>query len=272
MQYQDLSNKFTSMKINFLLVFVLIANNLIAQQSDTAIAKAFYHFTHIDDTNRRDDPIKRQMVLYLGVQSSLYRNLQDEESKLLLHMAKGGNPNSFDILEESAARIHLNGKGQSVERLVDKMYLITEDLPVIKWEIIDESKEIEGFIAQKAITHFKGRDYIAWFTSDIPFQFGPWKLHGLPGLILEAYDKKNEIIFTFGGFEQIDNSETRIALPKGFHIQKVTQAEFDKVYMIFRKDPVSFAQSTMGLTINPKNTVPNQNEKTFNNPIELPNN
>lgn len=66
----------------------------------------------------------------------------------------------------------------------------------IKWKITNEKKKIGEFECQKAIGEFRGRTYNAWFTLEIPLPFGPWKLNGLPGLILEAYDDADYIYFT----------------------------------------------------------------------------
>lgn len=65
----------------------------------------------------------------------------------------------------------------------------------LNWKLSTETKKIGNFNCQKAIGHLRGRDYIAWFTTEIPVPFGPWKLHGLPGLILEAYTPDEEIYF-----------------------------------------------------------------------------
>lgn len=71
----------------------------------------------------------------------------------------------------------------------------------ISWDIKDETKKIGRYEVQKATAHFRGRDYTAWFTSEIPLPYGPWKLVGLPGLILEAYDTDKEIYWYFKNIE-----------------------------------------------------------------------
>lgn len=74
-------------------------------------------------------------------------------------------------------------------------YYIYEDATNMKWQLLDEFKEISGYKCQKAATEFRGRKYEAWFTSEIPLSCGPWKFSGLPGLILEVYDQAGEVYF-----------------------------------------------------------------------------
>jgi len=69
--------------------------------------------------------------------------------------------------------------------------------PKIPWKIAEETKKIGPYTAQKATAPFRGRKYTAWFTSEIPLPFGPWKLQGLPGMILEAYDTDKSIYWYF---------------------------------------------------------------------------
>ena len=61
--------------------------------------------------------------------------------------------------------------------------------------ITQEIKTISGFKSQKAEGLSRGRKYTAWFTNEIPIKYGPWKLNGLPGLILNVTDDKNEVAF-----------------------------------------------------------------------------
>ena len=70
-----------------------------------------------------------------------------------------------------------------------------EKTTVIPWKLQDSTKTIGEFKCQLAIGVFRGRTYHAWFTQDIPVRFGPWKLQGLPGLILEANDDQNRVSY-----------------------------------------------------------------------------
>lgn len=78
---------------------------------------------------------------------------------------------------------------------------VKEKTQKINWSIEEETKIIGGYECQKATTHFRGRDYTVWFTTKIPVPYGPWKLQGLPGAILEAYDTHKEIYWYFKSLE-----------------------------------------------------------------------
>ncbi len=71
----------------------------------------------------------------------------------------------------------------------------SEPIPRQRWIVTFETQKLLGYICQKATCHFRGRDYVAWFAPDIPIQQGPWKLRGLPGLILKAHDADS--LYTF---------------------------------------------------------------------------
>jgi GLPGLI family protein len=75
------------------------------------------------------------------------------------------------------------------------IHYIKEKREKINWKLNHETKKIGKFNCLKATGKFRGREYIAWYTLEIPVPFGPWKLQGLPGLILEAYNENQEIYF-----------------------------------------------------------------------------
>lgn len=66
-----------------------------------------------------------------------------------------------------------------------------ESQPKFNWEITNNHKEILGYQCQQATTTYKGRKYIAYFSPEIAISSGPYKFHGLPGLILEVSEINN---------------------------------------------------------------------------------
>ncbi len=93
-------------------------------------------------------------------------------------------------------------------------FITLESTGLIKWKLLPENKEIGGFMCRKATCIFRDRSYIAWFTEDIPVSFGPWKLHGLPGLIMEAYDEEGGVNFLFASLNMPAKNEVKIMPPE----------------------------------------------------------
>lgn len=88
-------------------------------------------------------------------------------------------------------------QGKMTERNIiqGRAFIISDTLRNIKWILGNETKEIAGIKCQKAMGTVYGRQYEAWFANSIPEPYGPWKLQGLPGLILQAYSTDGEINF-----------------------------------------------------------------------------
>lgn len=107
-------------------------------------------------------------------------------------------------------------------------YVITEQLPTFDWEIGNETKEILGYQVQKATTHFRGRDYEAWFAPEIGISNGPYKFHGLPGLILDIHSKDGKYEFTAYGLklnQKLENFQIEHLLQKQKKSKKVSMKE-----------------------------------------------
>lgn len=76
-----------------------------------------------------------------------------------------------------------------------------ENIENFKWQIRDEFKTIAGYKTQKAVTYFKGRNFVAWFSEEIPIPNGPYKFGGLPGLIIQISDTKEHYVFNLESFK-----------------------------------------------------------------------
>lgn len=79
----------------------------------------------------------------------------------------------------------------------ERYYTAKDTLTRINWVIKNEKKNVGKFICRRADAKVFGRTWTAWFAVEIPVSIGPWKLWGLPGAILEAYDSTNTYLFLF---------------------------------------------------------------------------
>lgn len=89
-----------------------------------------------------------------------------------------------------------------VDRISPNDFLYKETLPKLDWKLLNDTKQILNYTAKKAIVKYGGRNWTAWYTEDIPLQYGPYKFGGLPGLILEIYDDKEHYHFTANSINQ----------------------------------------------------------------------
>lgn len=114
----------------------------------------------------------------------------------------------------------------------------------IKWTISADRKIIGGYEVIKATSKFRGRNYLAWFSDEIPVNAGPWKFNGLPGLILEVTSTDGAVKFLLSELKTIQDQ----VYPR-FHNEEsqITRIEFndcmDKAYeKIYKKSEAAIAK------------------------------
>lgn len=186
---------------------------------DTATIAIHYKYSWIMDTTQPENPFTNNMVLFLGNNKSRYAIEGQSGSLSGVGSFTSGDDNNTVVVTRSSVNSSRPGQQAmyavsgnyfkdftkerlSAIKLADgKYFSIEEKIPVIEWAISEDTREIGGLTCQKATGRFRGRDYTAWFCSQLPFNNGPWKLGGLPGLILEAYDSKKEVVFSFVSVE-----------------------------------------------------------------------
>ncbi|TKC01370.1 GLPGLI family protein [Pedobacter cryotolerans] len=210
------------MKIIITSALLAITLTATAQNPDKALARVRYSFTHIKDTTQKDKPHTENMLLVIGKNASVYTsydkiNQELDIKKSLMEQMKSqaGSSNMSINIDKTGSKpttavdyfyFAKEHKFITKERLLTN-YLIEEETPKIDWKINKDTASFSGVLCQKATAYFKGRNWIAWFAQDLPFQSGPWKLNGLPGLIIEAHDEKKEVLFQFAGIENINEAE-----------------------------------------------------------------
>lgn len=247
---------------------------------------AYYHFFHIRDTTNTGILWEEDFIMPFNLQQSIYTS-STKISQDSIHMArlsaamKAGsskvdmgvlfqttNDNIYQNQKERTLYINKNFKGNG--------YLIKEALENINWKIEKETQKILGYTCQKATGICKGRTYTAWFTTDIPASFGPWKLHGLPGLILEAYDASQRIKFSCTKVIINGKIPTSLALEVPTDATLTTASEYDQMENAykagFNMDSNNSNEVTIdNVTIDKASSNTPRKRNTLNFPLELTN-
>lgn len=195
------------MKKVILVFFLLTVPGLSRSQNhsvlDSAIMECLYLESMMNDTLAHR-VLQDTMTLLVGKHHSLFYN-----TKLVfrdsLYSLPGGKQQWVQMMnrylrEGRKAELSYNNteylyldlqKGHFLARttVTGSEYVeYSEERESLPWMYSDSVKTILGYECRLAETYFRGRHYFAWYTLDIPLSLGPWKLWGLPGLILEAGD------------------------------------------------------------------------------------
>lgn len=119
--------------------------------------------------------------------------------------------NSITILKDSDTAIYFSTSKDSVITMSlsdskGSRYLVKDNAPKIIWIVYEnERKMISGYNCYKAKGIFRGREYVAYFTDELPIPFGPFKFKGLPGLILDIKSVENDLVHHWYATEVISN-------------------------------------------------------------------
>lgn len=215
------------MKGFFFLVFLSGAvagaeADIWVRDTEPAILEVHYIRTEVTDTTKRaTNYFKEETMLRVGKGKSCYCSVPRFNRDSLMY----NNPSLYwqmeaasfkkDPKEHDRTTLERSGRygsfiyknypeGKVTETAYFDMedWRYEEDWEKPDWSISDESKEILGYQCFKATADYRGRRWTAWFAPEIPIQDGPWKLCGLPGLILEAGDNYDMYHFIASGLRQ----------------------------------------------------------------------
>ena len=151
------------------------------------------------------------------------------------------------------------------EMIFINKYHYTEPIPQQQWTMARGDSTVLGYTCHKATTRFRGRDYIAWYTEEIPFPYGPFKFGGLPGLITCIYDTQREHIYTLVGFEKAPSEEYIYERARRMWVE-TTREVLAKLQRNYHEQPDLFTSDIV--TPDPRNKPVKHHSKPYN-PIEL---
>ena len=143
------------------------------------------------------------------------------------------------------------GQMTITDRISSQNYCYVDSLHTQTWTMGDSTREMLGYTCQQATADFRGRRWTAWFAMDIPVSDGPWKLGGLPGLILEAYDEGQQHVFTAVGLERVKDEPIIFNQQDGRNrrFEPTNRLDFLRMERRFLMDSNSFIQMETGIDL-----------------------
>ena len=167
---------------------VAFYEDLLILQIGPKVSKCFSYYTFQNDSLRQTPEGKRQA-------SELFNRALADFHK---HRDRSRFLNSFPRSRTVTIvyKNHPAGAITVTDGLREDQVTYSDTLNAQQWTMTDSTREVLGYTCQQATADFRGRRWMAWFATDIPVSDGPWKLGGLPGLILEAYDRGDDYRYT----------------------------------------------------------------------------
>ena len=242
-------------KLFFLAIFIFTLGNAQNQRFSY-----IYQFVP-DSTNQAD--IKSEMMLLevLPKFSKFYSETVFKSDSTFLKMlekevAATGSMNVKSDMRKGLFRHTIIKESPDFKTFLmtrigqSKLKVMDERNP--NWKILPEKQKIGDFETQKAETEMYGRKWIAWFTTAIPIQDGPYKFHGLPGLIVKIEDQNKSHSFALNGIKNLTPEEVKNIDPtKNFVFDEgnyliMDRPAYKKFFLENRNDPNKSVRTTMG--------------------------
>lgn len=242
------------MKKWLLLSLSILLVNQLRTQSDSLKAEnraagkvSYLHVEHGMYQEYRNG----RATLFFNPVKSIY--ILDDAPKTDIAVEKGdvtqyvtGDPEGFPVYKLHAEKKILF---KTNSPLVQGLCVVEDTLGAINWTILTEKKQFGLIVCQKATGAFRGRTYEAWFALDIPISSGPFKLGGLPGLILEARSLDGEVEFLFQSLDVTAHVNGLILPPTGKYMNMNYEAFKKAEALYLRKKEKEYLAKGIMVTI-----------------------
>ena len=232
---------------------------------DKANLKCLYNYSCVSDLLRPERYVNDEMLLLIG---SKYTSFYSQ-TNFTTDSLRQANPAEFapgvstvdGVITVIPAKNPLRrrthsseiylidrstGKFQCWDKIGTSLYSYNETIVNPSWIISSDTCSVLGYTCQKATTNYGGREWTAWFAPEIPISEGPWKLRGLPGLILKAASSDNQFSFVAAGLERAPNLGSIVTYDGDNAYRKIAKKDFFSVKKRFWEKP--FADEGVTIT------------------------
>lgn len=152
------------------------------------------------------------------------------------------------------------------EKICQDWFRYDEEMPSLEWELCDSVSNVLGYECLSARCRFRGRVWTVFYTEEIPLMNGPWKLHGLPGLIMKASDENGHYTFECIGIKsKADRPITIYKVP----FNKTDRKGYYNAKHRYDINPYAYFEATTGRSVSVTDENGNPDLSAYD-PIELP--
>lgn len=250
------------MKNLFSIFFIALFAIANAQDSKETANRFFYELTYSPNKDSLEKKNKEMMILDITKDKSIYRDYLAVSQDSLLKaeveaMQKAGVFKDLSKTLKQPKFSHIITKTYPSMETSYADYILQdkvnykESKPFV-WNISAEKAKIGEYNTQKATTSFAGRNWTAWFTTEIPFQDGPYKFSGLPGLIVKVEDDAKNYSWELKGNKKIEDYSPESYSEKlmkqfgqGKNNLEVSREKFEQMYAAYKKDPFGSIRSQL---------------------------
>lgn len=243
------------------IIFLLcaISTNCFAQYTTIDTVKYQFNYAIKYSTDEELPPSDDEIVVEIGKEKTMTYGYWDRANELAYDSIKshGGSVADYLALGNPIAMFrdyvikNYPKKGLlSVTTYHGKDFIYSEPIVEKKWNLEEGDTTILGYNCRKASCTFRHRSWNVWYTEDIPIPEGPWKLDGLPGMILKAVDTRNQFSFECIGIKENVNKPMTAGLSKHVkttpvyieRLEKLHSSNFDAYHKLIGSPYASYGK------------------------------
>lgn len=228
-------------------------------EADTSVLEVHYKASYkqaVNDSTLKED----EKALLIGERQSLFYSIRKRRADAISDSLARVKASPMEIVsmvksdrmprggEDYEVMTNHPKEGQLtlVTQVLTDWYGVEEPMDQMEWQLVEGDTIVATYACQKAQTTWRGRRWTAWYALDLPFSCGPWKLCGLPGLILSAHDDSG--IYSFDCYEVLQGKGEPLALSLSKYV-KATQKDMQRLRAKALKDPTDMLRQRYGASV-----------------------
>ena len=186
-------------RLLYIILYIALAATASAQEAiDTAQFVAVYDY-ECRTQDAEGTPVTDRMQIVVQVGRTVVKSMP-----LSAYQRTDEITSAEAAIEFQEAMLHMPTvwtgypEGQTTVRefIFPHDYEGYESTPDIVWTLTDDTLTVGGYLCQQATATHRGVAWTVCYTEEIPSSAGPWRLRGLPGLIVKAESEAHTFCLT----------------------------------------------------------------------------